>query len=244
MRYLKTYETFRISPLSDEEINKVFDELSIKLKILGLKIDLKKQQYGRLDIDEPKSRFILDVSSDFSEIENSILNLIVHKIVKEPFNHAAMLYNNNLEITILNEFEGEHADNLIKSNNFYINSQTPEFLYKNIIEKMILKYQEIGNKLKVTATRLINSATNNIYSNTNLKQIILDYLNSLLYNSTIPEYIFQEVVDSIQYTTSPHKTTYFLNKTEPFTFIYKNIEKYLNDDLKKSSTMGEMGFGD
>ncbi len=249
MRYIKTYETFRLNPLSDEEIKLVFEEIQNKLTPLGLHIELKKQEYGRQDIDDPKYRNIFEIDSDISKIKNSIIDILIHRIVKEPFTYAGVPYGTDIEITILNEFPCEHANHLMSENKLYINPQTPEELYESIINKIISDYNERTDKLTVLVNRLSNSNVKDVYPTSqqysySIKHIIIECLTSVLNNKPIPEYIFKEIAESIEYTHSPYNTVHFLNNNELFKFIYKGIEKYLKKDLKKASMMGEMGFGD
>jgi hypothetical protein len=244
MKYLKTYETFRLKPLSDDDINEVFNNIREKLLLLGLSIESKIQPFGRLQIEDQKYRVIFEIDSDLSKIENSILYILISKIVKEPFNYAGIPYGTNIEVILLNEFPGEHADKLLSDNSFYINPQTPEELFKEIINKLIETYETRTDKLSVLTSRLIKSATNNMYSNVIIKQVILDYLTAISSNKETPEYIYKEVSDAIQNIENPYKTAYFLKNNEPFTTIYNNVVKYLPEDIKKASNMGEMGFGD
>lgn len=243
MKYIKKFENYKLTPMSDKDIIDVFTKLQNDLKILGITIEINKQEYGMPDDQgEHKFRYKFEIDSNIGKIENSILNILIFKMVKEPFISSYILFRNQQEIITINEFPNEHSEHLMKESDNYINPQTKTELYNNIIEKVIGYYQDKNriNKLKVTTVKLAPSSTSNLYTDLNIKQTIIDYLNSLLNKSEIPENILHNVIDGIS-----HKTVYFIKNNEPFTAIYNGLKKIINkDELGKSSNLGEMGFDD
>lgn len=243
MKYLKTFENFKPNPLSDDDILEVFSKLEDDLKILGITIELKQQEYGMPDEEthEKKYRVNFEMKADISKIENSILHILLSKIVKEPFNYAVVPYDSDMYISIINEFPSIHSEHL-KESEFYINPQTKEKLYNTFLQKIISYYESKDriDKLKVLTLRLASSATNNIYTNTSIKETIISYLINLINGKGIPESILKEISDGIK-----PKTVFFIKNNKPFNLIYNELEKYLNnDDIKKSYNLGEMGFDD
>lgn len=187
MTYIMKFENFKRkeeTPLTDSEIEDVYNYVKKLLEIIGLEFKFDKKKFGRINNDPTdKYMYFSSIEPNLSKIDGSILKDICDEISNGKayslvnFCYGVIDSNSNGIIYLLNKFPSEDSDSVLKNkdgSHYTINPQTKEELFQTLIKTIYNFFLNKGN-LSIIFDDNIKYIKDN-----SLKKFITTYLKCIL----------------------------------------------------------------
>jgi hypothetical protein len=232
------------TPLTDLEIESVYNYVKKLLEIIGLEFSFDKKKFGRINNDPTDNyMYFSSIDPNIAKIDGSILKDICNKINNgKAYSSVNFCYgdvdsNSNCMIYLLNKFPSEDSDSVLKNKDgtrYTINPQTKEELFQILMKTMCNYFLNKGDSLSVKF-----KDNKDYIKNNSLKKFIITYLKCILDNisKTGLKYlnsIFTQRKDILELASKIQDFKELIN-------LYNNIISNKDDDFSK---MIDLGFGD